>query len=77
LRSPSTACTTTPWARTRGSCQLAFKPELFGAVMPWLIANRDGLTVFAHAETGDALKDHTEHVIWLWPSETLDLSKLS
>ncbi len=45
--------------------------------MPWLIANRDGLTVFAHAETGDALKDHTEHVIWLWPSETLDLSKLS
>jgi aromatic ring-cleaving dioxygenase len=61
----------------RGSCQLAFKPELFGAVMPWLIANRDGLIVFAHAETGNALKDHTEHVMWLGPSETLDLGKLS
>jgi aromatic ring-cleaving dioxygenase len=61
----------------RGSCQLAFKPELFGAVMPWLIANRKGLTVFAHAETGNARKDHTEHVLWLGPSETLDLGKLS
>ena len=36
----------------RGSCQLAFGPELFGQVIPWLIANRAGLTVFAHAEIG-------------------------
>jgi aromatic ring-cleaving dioxygenase len=60
----------------RGSCQLAFGPEAFAQVIPWLIENRNGLTVFAHAETGDALKDHTAHVIWLGPSETLDLSKL-
>jgi aromatic ring-cleaving dioxygenase len=33
--------------------------------------------VFAHAQTGDALKDHTEHVIWLGPSEPLDLAALS
>jgi DOPA 4,5-dioxygenase len=46
-------------------------------VIPWLIENRAGLTVFAHAETGDALKDHTEHVVWLGPSETLDLAALS
>jgi DOPA 4,5-dioxygenase len=60
----------------RGSCQLAFAAGEFAAVIPWLIENRNGLTVFAHAETGDALKDHTAHVIWLGPSETLDLSKL-
>jgi aromatic ring-cleaving dioxygenase len=41
-----------------------------------VIENRNGLTIFAHAETGNALKDHTDHVIWLGPSETLDLAKL-
>ncbi len=61
----------------RGSCQLAFGSELFARVIPWLIVNRRGLTVFAHAESGDAMKDHTEHVIWLGPSETLNLAALS
>ena len=61
----------------RGSCQLAFGPELFGQVIPWLIEHRGGLTVFAHAESGEALKDHTEHVLWLGPSETLELAALS
>lgn len=41
--------------------------------MPWLIQNRKGLTIFAHATTGDDLKDHTDHVIWLGPSEKLNL----
>ena len=27
------------------------------------------------AETGNALKDHTQHVIWLGPSETLKLDQ--
>ena len=61
----------------RGSCQLAFGPDLFASVVPWLLANRNGLTVFAHAETGDALEDHTEHVLWLGASEPLDLAALS
>jgi aromatic ring-cleaving dioxygenase len=61
----------------RGSCQLAFDAAEFATVIPWLIQNRGGLTVFAHAETGDALKDHTEHVIWLGPSEILNLAALS
>jgi aromatic ring-cleaving dioxygenase len=60
----------------RGSCQLAFAAEHLAKVLPWLILNRNGLTVFAHAETGNALKDHTEHVIWLGPSEPLKLSAL-
>ena len=61
----------------RGSCQLAFGPELFGEVIPWLIENRNGLTIFAHANTGEDLKDHTEHVLWLGPSETINLAALS
>jgi DOPA 4,5-dioxygenase len=61
----------------RGSCQLAFDSELFGEVVPWLITNRNGLTIFAHAETGDAITDHTDHVLWLGPSEALNLAALA
>jgi aromatic ring-cleaving dioxygenase len=61
----------------RGSCQLTVAIDQFASVLPWLIVNRNGLTVFAHAQTGDALKDHTDHVIWLGPSEKLDLAALS
>ena len=45
------------------SCQLAFAAERFGEIIPWLVTARGGLTIFAHAVTGDDLKDHTEHVI--------------
>ena len=61
----------------RGSCQLSFVASELGAVLPWLLIRRNGLTVFVHAMTGDALKDHTDHVVWLGPSETLKLSALS
>jgi aromatic ring-cleaving dioxygenase len=61
----------------RGSCQLTVKNEQLAQVLPWLVLNRGNLTVFAHAQTGNALKDHTAHVIWLGPSETLKLSALS
>ena len=61
----------------RGSCQLTVKVEQFAQVIPWLVLNRKGLTIFTHAQTGNALKDHTDHVVWLGPSETLKLSALS
>lgn len=59
-----------------GSYQIAFAPELFGALIPWLALNRHGLTVFVHPQTGDALTDHSAHVIWLGDSRGLDLSAL-
>jgi aromatic ring-cleaving dioxygenase len=58
----------------RGSCQLTVPRELFGDVAQWLTLNRGGLTIFAHADTGNDLPDHTDHVIWFGPSEALDLS---
>ena len=61
----------------RGSCRLAFNADEFAQVIPWLIVNRRGLTVFAHAMTGDTLKDHTDHVLWLGPSEPIAVSALS
>ena len=61
----------------RGSCQLTVGNDQFAEVLPWLIVHRCALTIFAHAQTGDALKDHTDHVLWLGPSEKLRLSALS
>lgn len=61
----------------RGSVQLTVPRDLFGDVAQFLTINRGSLTIFAHAETGDDLADHTNHVIWFGPSEPLDLSIFS
>lgn len=59
-----------------GSCQLTVPPETFADVTAWLALNRDGLTVFTHAETGDVMADHTEHVVWLGESQPLRIDVL-
>jgi DOPA 4,5-dioxygenase len=61
----------------RGSCQMTVAPGQFGDFAQWMALNRDGLTIFAHATTGEDLADHTQHVIWFGPSETLNLSIFS
>jgi DOPA 4,5-dioxygenase len=58
----------------RESCQLTVQPEDFGAVASFMAVNRNGLTIFAHASTGDDVADHTRNVIWFGPSEPLNLS---
>jgi aromatic ring-cleaving dioxygenase len=58
----------------RGSCQLTVPPDQFGEFAQWLALNRNGLTIFAHANTGDDLADHTHHVIWFGESEKLNLA---
>ncbi|QZI70685.1 DOPA 4,5-dioxygenase family protein [Pseudomonas protegens] len=56
------------------SCQLAFAPEVFAQVVPWLALNRRGLVVFLHPDTGDDLLDHTDHAIWMGAMRPLDLT---
>ena len=58
----------------RGSVQLTVPPDRFGEFAQWLVLNRGDLTIFAHANTGDDLADHTRHVIWFGDSEELNLS---
>ena len=41
----------------RGSCQLTVPPEIFGDFAQWMVLNRGGLTIFAHATTGNDLAD--------------------
>ena len=44
---------------------IAFPPELLSAFLPWLMLNRDGLTVLLHPGTGNDYADHTAHAVWL------------
>ena len=58
----------------RGSVQLTVPADRFGEVATFLSVGRGGLTIFAHASTGDDRTDHTSNVVWFGPSEPLDLS---
>lgn len=49
---------------TQSMYQIAFPCELFASFVPWLMLNRDGLTILPHPETGDAYVDHSAHAVW-------------
>lgn len=44
--------------------QIAFPREMLADFVPWLMLNRDGLTVLLHPETGDNYTDHSAHAVW-------------
>jgi aromatic ring-cleaving dioxygenase len=44
--------------------QIAFASEMLKEFVPWLMLNRDGLTVLVHPETGDDYADHSAHAAW-------------
>jgi aromatic ring-cleaving dioxygenase len=45
--------------------QLAIPPPLLASFLPWLMLNRDGLSILLHPGTGDAYADHIDHAVWL------------
>jgi aromatic ring-cleaving dioxygenase len=45
--------------------QVAFAPEEFGNIVPWLMLHREGLSVLVHPSTGDGYGDHLERSLWL------------
>jgi aromatic ring-cleaving dioxygenase len=55
------------------SCQVIFGTKDFDRYITWLDSNRENLTVFVHALTGDDLKDHTEFAYWLGEEVALKL----
>ncbi len=59
-----------------GSCQVMVETKNLGTVMDWLAKNRKGLTIFFHANTGDVMKDHTQHTIWMGEMLPLNLEIL-
>jgi DOPA 4,5-dioxygenase len=45
--------------------QVAFLPQAFPTLVPWLMLNRAGLTVLVHPNTGAPRADHLVHAGWL------------
>ena len=45
--------------------QVAFAPEVFEQIVPFLMLNATDLSVLIHPETGNDLLDHTKHALWL------------
>jgi aromatic ring-cleaving dioxygenase len=56
--------------------QAAFAPEEFGKVVPWLMLNREGLSVLVHPSTGDGYGDHLVRSLWLGERLKLNESAL-
>lgn len=45
--------------------QVAFLPAVFSALVPWLMLNRNDLTILIHPNTGAPRDDHLVHALWL------------
>ena len=58
-----------PHARTM--YQVAFDVPTFCKFVPWLMLNRQGLTVLVHPNTRDTRRDHLVHAMWM--GEVLDI----
>jgi DOPA 4,5-dioxygenase len=44
--------------------QIAFPRTMLAAFLPWLMLNRDGLTILLHPETDNPRADHSAHALW-------------
>lgn len=56
--------------------QVAFDVPEFPRLVPWLMLNRDGLSILVHPATGDDYEDHARFALWLGPPLPLDLEML-
>jgi len=52
---------------------MTFSSVDFEAFIPWLEAQRHGLSVSVHGLTGDNLQDYTEHASWVGDEVELNL----
>lgn len=56
--------------------QVAFEVAEFPRLVPWLMLNRDGLSVLVHPLTGDDYQDHARFALWLGTPLPLRLEML-
>ena len=62
---------------TQSMYQIAFPASELASFLPWLMLNRDGLSILLHPETGDDYRDHSAHAAWLGSALPLRLDVFS
>tara|TARA_B100000530_G_scaffold32022_1_gene18990 strand:- start:84 stop:431 length:348 start_codon:yes stop_codon:yes gene_type:complete len=62
---------------TKPMYMIVFGSNLFSNLVPWLMLNRNGLSILIHPQTNDEMLDHTEHCIWMGKALYLDTEKLN
>lgn len=56
--------------------QVAFSPNEFAKIIPWLMLNRQKLDILIHPETGDDVADHMDRSLWLGEKLPLNIDFL-
>ena len=56
--------------------QMAFETAEFPRLVPWLMLNRDGLSILVHPLTGNDYDDHAHFPLWLGTPLPLKLEVL-
>lgn len=52
--------------------QIAFDTGVFPQLVPWLMINRQGLSILVHPNTDSPYDDHLVHALWLGDRLTLN-----
>ena len=57
--------------------QVAFEPQEFARLVPWLMLNHRGLSILIHPESGDVVADHRDNALWIGERLGVDVEGLS
>lgn len=56
--------------------QVAFAPDVFAELVPWLMLNRGSLSILVHPNTTDPRRDHQADALWIGPRLAVHADKL-